>query len=118
MKHLFYLALAAITAIFISCSAPQSPAANTEHSFKVWGNCEQCQATIEKAAALKGVSNISWSEESNLLKFTVDTTLASDDDVLKAVAASGYDNERYTADPAAYAGLPECCQYVRKGEEH
>jgi periplasmic mercuric ion binding protein len=117
MKHPFYFMLTALVALFFSCSAPQNTAALAERSFKVWGNCDQCQATIEKAAALPGVSNISWNEKSGLLKFAVDTTLASDDAVLKAVAAAGYDNERYTADNAAYAGLPECCQYERKASE-
>lgn len=118
MKHYFYFTLAALAALFISCSGPQTTAANAGRSYKVWGNCDQCQATIEKAAALPGVSNITWNEKSGLLKFALDTTLASDDAVLKAVAAAGYDNERYTADNAAYANLPECCQYERKADGH
>jgi hypothetical protein len=116
MRHPFYFMLI-FAALFFSCSAPQNTAAQIEYSYKVWGNCDQCQATIEKAAALPGVSHISWNEKSRLLKFAADTTLAADDTVLKAVAAAGYDNERFTADNDTYARLPECCQYERKAGE-
>jgi mercuric ion binding protein len=117
MKYFFYFLLTAFAAFLFSCNTPQNAATQVERSFKVWGNCDQCQATIEKAAALPGVSNVSWNEKSRLLKFAMDTSQTSDDAVLKAVAAAGYDNERYTADNAAYTALSECCQYERKADE-
>lgn len=112
-RHLLLLALAGFIA---SCTnSPQATATGAvTQSFKVWGNCDHCKATIEKAAALPGVSNASWSEGTDTLTVKLDTAVTSVDLVLKAVAESGYDNERYTANTEAYQQLPECCQYERK----
>jgi periplasmic mercuric ion binding protein len=92
----------------------QNTQATAEKTVKVWGNCEQCKATIEKASTLNGVVKHIWNEDSKLLSLKLDTTIISVDAVLKSVAESGYDNERYTANSEAYSNLPECCQYERK----
>jgi hypothetical protein len=39
---------------------------------KVYGNCEMCKAKIEKAGAQKNVSNVVWSEETNMATITYD----------------------------------------------
>ena len=114
MKTVLYSLFTGCILFTLSCSSPNSTNAQVEKSFKVWGNCDQCKEAIEEAAAVPGISKASWNEESNLLSFEIDTMLATDDTVLKAVAAAGYDNERYTADIQAYNNLPECCQYERK----
>ena len=114
MKTVIYSLFICCMLFILSCSAPQNTNALADRSFKVWGNCDQCKEAIEEAAAVPGVSNPSWNEESTLLTFKIDTTLATDDTVLKAVAAAGYDNARYSADDKAYGNLPECCQYKRK----
>jgi copper chaperone CopZ len=80
----------------------------------VYGNCDQCKATIEKAGKINGVSSIDWNEDSKLLSLKMDTSVVSVDAVLKSIAASGYDNELYEAGEQAYSNLPDCCQYDRK----
>ncbi len=113
MKHLGYFIL--LAGLAFACGAPKTSGnAMVERSFKVWGNCEQCKATIEKAGKLAGVSAINWSEDSDTLTVKTDTTVTNTDDILKAIAGAGYDNERYIADADAYHNLPECCQYERK----
>lgn len=86
----------------------------SEKTARVWGNCDQCKATIEKAGKIEGVDNINWNEDSKLLTLTLDTNQVTLDAVLKSVADAGYDNELYTAPGDAYADLPDCCQYERK----
>lgn len=117
MKSLFYSLLSVCSMLLFACSTPSTSAPSQAlRTFKVWGNCDQCKETIEEAAFKAGASNVVWSEESTLLSYNIDTTVITDDTVLKAVANAGYDNERYTADDNAYHNLPECCQYERKAK--
>lgn len=116
MMFFRFLSLTACLLLLAACgTAPAGDSAGlAEKSYKVWGNCEQCKETIEAAAALPGIGSASWSEDTKLLTIKIDTAVVNGDAVLKAVAAAGYDNERYTADNQAYANLPECCQYERR----
>lgn len=86
----------------------------THSSFKVWGNCEQCKETIEKALKVAGVSKADWNTETKEIQVSYDSTKISLDQIQKDIAAAGYDNIKYKADDAAYNNLPECCQYERK----
>jgi copper chaperone CopZ len=83
-------------------------------SFKVWGNCGQCKARIEKAAKIDGVSKADWSDETKVLTLVYEPSKVKTDDVLKKIAAIGYDTEKFKGDDKAYAKLPGCCQYERK----
>lgn len=85
-----------------------------EKTAMVYGNCEQCKATIEKAGKINGVSFIDWNEDSKRLSLKMDTSMVTVDAVLKSIAVAGYDNELYNADATAYLNLPDCCQYERK----
>jgi hypothetical protein len=38
----------------------------------------------------------------------------SEDQIHQAIAAVGYDTEKYKGSDKAYKDLPECCQYERK----
>lgn len=80
---------------------------------KVYGNCEMCKKTIEKAANEKGVVKADWNTESNLLVLTYDSKKTNSDAVLKKVAYAGYDSDRFLAPDEAYNNLRECCQYTR-----
>jgi periplasmic mercuric ion binding protein len=82
--------------------------------FRVWGNCEMCQETIEESLKSKGVASASWSVDTKILKVSYDSTAINLDDIQKKVAAAGYDTEKYRADESAYKNLHECCQYERR----
>jgi len=80
---------------------------------KVFGNCEMCQKTIQKAAFVKGQAKANWSPDTQIAEITFDSTKTNLDAVLKRIADAGYDNQRFTAPQAAYDSLPSCCQYER-----
>ncbi len=83
--------------------------------FKVSGNCEMCQKTIETAVFKKdGVSKGEWDKDSKVLSVTFDSSKTSADEILKQVAYAGYDNAQYLAPDEAYVKLPECCKYKRE----
>lgn len=77
----------------------------------VSGCCGMCQKRIEKAAYIKGVKRAEWDKEKTELTVTYKPSKTSSDDILKSVAAAGYDSEKYTGDQAAYEKLSECCHY-------
>lgn len=89
-------------------------ASTKTETLKVWGECESCQARIEKAAKVEGVSKANWNKETKLLTLVYDPSKIKSDDILKKIAAVGHDTEKFKADDKAYAKLPACCQYERK----
>lgn len=99
-----------------SCNA-QIKNAKTE-TLKIYGNCEMCEKTIEKAGNLKKVAQVDWNKDTKLAKITYDATKTNPSEILKRIAVSGYDSDEFLAPDDAYANLPECCQYkrVRKTE--
>lgn len=103
----------ALILLLLACAQQPKPA-TAEKTVHVWGNCEQCKATIDKAAQVDGVEKASWNEDSKMLTVRLDTLSSSMDAVLKSIAAAGYDNELYRGSDEAYANLPECCQYERR----
>jgi mercuric ion binding protein len=82
-------------------------------TIKVYGNCDMCQARIEKAAKIEGVSKAEWSDETKLLTLVYDPMKVKSDDVQKKISAVGHDTEKFKADDKAYNGLPGCCKYER-----
>lgn len=83
-------------------------------TLKVSGNCEMCKKTIEKAGNKKKVAKVVWNTDTKLATVTYDTKKTNSDAVLKRIALSGYDNEKYFAPDNAYANLHGCCKYERK----
>ena len=55
-----------------------------------------------------------WNEDTKVLSITYDGAKTSNDAIQKAVAASGYDTEKYAGDQKAYKSLHSCCQYDNK----
>jgi copper chaperone CopZ len=101
-----------VTVILFSCNGGSKTV--VEKTAHVYGNCEKCKATIEKAAKIKGVEKADWNIDSKLITLKFDSLQTSQDDILKAIAAAGYDNDDYTGDDYAYQKLPDCCHYERK----
>ena len=81
--------------------------------FMVSGNCEQCQARIEKALAIDGVGKANWDVDSKIMTVVYDSVKVKDTDLHHAIAVAGHDTEREKAADKDYAALPECCQYTR-----
>lgn len=81
---------------------------------KVFGYCGMCETTIEKAGSKKKEFKTDWNVDSKMATITYDSTKATLDGILKSIALSGYDNEKYLAPDEAYDKLHGCCQYDRK----
>jgi len=111
-KIIIMLTLVFVT--FPSLTAKDKAPTKTE-TIKVWGNCEMCQTTIEKAAKkVKGVVKAKWDVDKKILTVTYKPTETSNEAIQKAIATVGYDTESFKADDKAYAKLHGCCQYDRK----
>lgn len=83
-------------------------------SFKVAGNCVQCQKRIETATKnVKGVTQANWNADKQILVVMFFPQQADATKIMKAVADAGHDNEKFKADDTTFKKLPECCQYDR-----
>ncbi len=85
---------------------------------KIYGNCDICKATIEKAGSSNNSFKTIWNKDSKIAAVTFDkekTNLAA---VLKQIALAGYDNEQYLAPTESYKQLKACCQYERAYKQH
>ena len=86
-------------------------------TFKVWGNCGMCKKTIEKAAKTDGVEKAEWNRETKVFTLVYNPAVISNEKVQKAIAAVGYDTEKFTGNDKAYEKLPGCCHYDRKKKD-
>jgi len=75
-----------------------------------------CETTIEKAGNLKKIAKVDWNKDTKIATITYDTKKTNQDEILKRIALSGYDSEKFLAPNDIYAKLPECCQYERKAQ--
>lgn len=102
--------------LFTACNAHIKNA--TTASAKVYGNCEMCESTIEKAGNIKSVAQVDWDKDNKMATLTYDKNKTNQDEILKRIALAGYDSDVFLAPDDVYATLPECCQYnrVKKSE--
>lgn len=113
MKLLNFIAATVVATLFsFNCTAQNIANAKTE-TVKIYGNCRMCEKTIEKAAAQKGAAKADWDTDTKMAKITFDSTKTTLDDVLKRIAAAGYDSDQFRATDEAYNNLHGCCQYDR-----
>lgn len=89
--------------------------AKTE-TVKIYGNCDMCKATIEKAGNLKKIALVSWNKDSKMATITYNAKKTNQDEILKRIALAGYDSDKFLAPDNAYAKLASCCQYKRAKE--
>ncbi len=115
MKMIIHLILVSLTVSLNACSTPIQNAKT--QTFKVRGNCEMCQKTIQAAAFKKGEAKAEWNTDTKIATVTFDSIKTSAEVILKRIAYAGYDNVSYLAPDDAYAKLPECCQYERKDKK-
>ncbi|MHC1733135.1 MAG: efflux RND transporter periplasmic adaptor subunit [Bacteroidales bacterium] len=87
--------------------------ASTGHAeFRVEGLCEMCKDRIETTAKkVHGVKSAEWDIDTKQLHISFDKSHTEIDDVKKAIADAGHDNDKYRAPDEVYSALPECCLY-------
>ena len=105
--------LVAITLLlsFTSCDA-QIKNAKTE-TVKIYGNCGMCKKVIEKAGNLKKVAKVDWNVDTKVATVTYDIKKTNQDAILKRIALSGYDSDKFLSPDNVYNNLPACCHYDR-----
>lgn len=87
-------------------------------TFKVYGNCGMCKATIESALKnVKGIEKAVWNIDTKMMQVTYNKKLISLDGIKKKIAAVGYDTDKFRASDETYGELPGCCQYERPENE-
>ena len=98
--------LMAITVLLsaTACNA-QIKNAKTE-SVKIYGNCGMCETTIEKAGNLKKTAEVDWNKDTKMATITYDAKKTNQDEILKRIALSGYDSDKFLAPDDVYAKLP------------
>jgi len=80
--------------------------------FRVEGLCEMCKERIETTAkSVHGVEAAEWNMESKMLHISFEKSHTEIEDVKKAIADAGHDNDKYRAPDSTYNSLPECCLY-------
>jgi hypothetical protein len=112
-----YKLLMAVAAILLTVNfsfAQKNTSGTKKESIKVWGECGMCKKTIETAAKKAGATTASWNTETKILTVSYSTTKTNATKIEQAIAKSGYDTEKFTADQSAYDNLHECCKYERK----
>ncbi|OUL64064.1 DUF3347 domain-containing protein [Flavobacterium sp. AJR] len=116
MKSIKTLLVAIVALLsFTACDA-KIKNAKTE-TVKIFGNCEMCKKTIEKAGNLKNSAEVDWNKDSKMATLTYDATKTNKEEILKRIALAGYDSNEFLAPNDVYAKLPECCQYERNNKK-
>lgn len=104
---------------FIVCNAQTGgvPLKNTKtETVHIYGNCDICKTTIEKAGNLKKIAKVNWNKDTKMAMLTYDAKKTNQDEILKRIALSGYDSDKFLAPNNAYVKLKSCCQYERKSK--
>jgi copper chaperone CopZ len=81
---------------------------------KIYGNCDMCKTTIEKAGNVKNVATVEWNKDTKMATLKYDDKKTNQDEILKRIALAGYDSEKFLAPDDVYAKLSGCCQYSRE----
>ena len=110
MKKIISFSLLLLGLLSFQSAAAQSAISD---SITVNGNCGMCKKTIEKSALAAGANTAFWDRKAKVLKVDFNPAKTNNETIQKAVAASGYDTEKYTAPDSAYSKLEDCCQYDR-----
>jgi len=111
MKSIKILMAITVLLSFTACNA-QIKNAKTE-SVKIYGNCGMCETTIEKAGNKKKIAKVDWNKDTKMATITYDAKKTNQDEILKRIALSGYDSDKFLAPDDVYTKLPGCCQYDR-----
>ena len=111
MKSLKHIMIASFLLSTVA-SIAQTKNQKTE-TVKIYGNCEMCESTIEKAGNMKNQSNVDWDTETKMAAISFDSLKTTNEEILKRIALVGYDSDTFLAPDDTYSNLPVCCQYER-----
>ncbi len=112
MKSITKILVAIIVLLSFTSTYAQIKNAKTE-TIKVYGNCDMCKNTIEKAGNFKNIAKVDWNVDTKMATLTYDESKTDKNEILKRIALSGYDSDSYLAPDNVYSNLPGCCQYER-----
>lgn len=112
MKTITKVTSVIIAFLFYTSSIAQIKNSKTE-TVKVYGNCGMCKTTIEKAGNKKKVSNVVWDKDTKMATLTYDSKKTNQEAILKRIALSGYDSDKFLAPDNVYNNLHGCCKYER-----
>lgn len=119
IKYLVLMALLTASYVFVQGQNSKQHLRDfpkiTVSSFKVYGNCGDCQRRILNAVVLKGVRSAFWDNEDQILTVQYDAKIVQQDFIQAEIAQKGHDTEKYKAPDNVYTKLPACCHYLRKG---
>ncbi|KAA9339102.1 heavy-metal-associated domain-containing protein [Hymenobacter busanensis] len=109
---LFSLSLLFVASFAQAQTGKTKPKAGTEQvQIKTSAVCDMCKARLEKAMAYeKGVQAAVLDVPTQVLTVQYRADKTSPDALRAAVAATGYDADKLTANDKAYDRLPECCK--------
>ncbi|AZA53827.1 DUF3347 domain-containing protein [Chryseobacterium sp. G0201] len=113
MKSISKILMVIIVLLSAVNSFAQIKNAKTE-TVKIYGNCEMCKTTIEKAGNLKDVATVNWNKDTKMATLNYDSKKTNQDEIMKRIALAGYDSEKFLAPDDVYAKLSGCCQYNRE----
>ena len=107
-----------ISVVLISVSVYAQKPKYEKVNFKVWGKCEMCKTTIEKAAkSVEGVKTARWNIVNGKLKVKFNPEKTNLERIQQLIASVGYDTELFKATDESYNKLHYCCKYDRKTEK-
>ena len=112
-----YVKLSAFLLCFLTINFSSGIAQTAEtktETFKVYGNCGMCKATIEGALKKKdGIIEREWNVKTKMLKVTYNPDEITLKEIKQKVADVGYDSDDVRAKEQTYKNLHGCCQYDR-----
>ncbi len=104
-----------ISVVLISVSGYAQKPKYEKENFKVWGKCEMCKTTIEKAVkSVEGVKTARWNMANGKMKVKFNPEKTDVEKIQQAIAFVGYDTELFKATDESYNNLHYCCKYERK----
>jgi copper chaperone CopZ len=111
MKLISKLLVATVLLSYTVCNAQIKN--SVSEKVKIYGNCGMCKTTIEKVGSLKNTAKVNWDANTQMATLTYDSKKTNQDEILKRIALSGYDSEKFLAPDDVYNNLHVCCQYER-----
>ena len=116
MKSTFKILIVIVLLLSNLNSFAQIKHENAE-TVKIYGNCNMCKSTIEKAGNIKNVASVEWNKETKMATLSYDAKKTSQAEILKRIALAGYDSDEFLAPDDVYGKLHECCQYERRSKQ-
>ncbi|NWF89193.1 MAG: ATPase [Ignavibacteriaceae bacterium] len=114
MKNLIVIILLTVAAIYAPLAQDHEI---IETTFKVFGNCDQCKARIEKTVKIHEVKYAKWNKSTKMLKVAFENSITADS-LQRRLAEVGHDTEKYKAKDETYNALPKCCLYRDNSKTH